>query len=850
MPIIKTPSVSPVNLQGRIGQGAAVAPALAAAASGEGTAVTGRSISQSGLNQAREGLNVIRQVGNEVAQLNRSVQLAQYSNKVNQAKLDFAKRLDERMTQTVDAKGNPTFDALTDDVGAIGNEVKQQTLSTIPDAALQAQFSQTFDSDIVNKQINSLSVARNQKHDFIRTSLSDGVNSLIAQAGTDDSSNTKFYTNEIQKITRGAEESGALTAKQGADLRQESTQQIVSNQYNDLMLTAPDQALLIIEGTSAEALGITESTRNKMLDKATAAVDDANTKAELAKIDTANAAKEQSNIIESQLRLGMEDGTSGSKDIVQAQQDGILNEDQFNNLQQIKAKKDREKFFNSKVNLEISSKLSSGSPVLHFTPTQVGKHFQQRVALMEQQGEQTTLKQKAGIAIQYGTRVKPLEKELEFSLLKTEPNAQSADTLQTIQFLNKESPATIQNLDKDAQAVAALANNYLDNTSLSIEDAINRAKGQITTLDTEKGQQNAKDFNNLDDFNDDIDSTIVNMHNGWLGKQVDPEAKAALKDLYRDAYIKTGDVEGSVDLVKAQTAALFGESEFNEEKGIFNDKETLMFMPPEKFFPGISSDMLKQNLHNSVEPILPEGVASEDVQIQADSMSRLAGRPISYGLFYRDKFGQQQFVTDENGIAQRWVPDPHIEQEAQRAEQVVELTAESKRQGELAQQLIPKEILEADGNKVDLRKDLADVVAAGGDKSTSFFKLAKSFGGFQDRNSRRVLADFFQSSIGSNIDEVKTAWSGAFVNKVIQTKDPESLQEFGTPTTTPKQGDVTILDKIAGFFAGKAKDGKIKVLSKIGKKLHISSHNAQDIIEFRKAPDASEIKIKLSKGKK
>lgn len=846
MPKIQLPTDSSVGYSATISQSGINSANFAAADMGSSVISSGASIANAGLSQAQQGLQTLKRIGDEQAKLQESVRLAEYSNKLNEAKLSFSKRIDERVSQQYDKDGNPTFDKLTDDVGSLGNSVRDEILKSIQDPQVRDRFVQTFNSDIVNKQISSLSVARGQKQQYVKNSISSGIDSLIQQAGSDNSANTKFYINEIDKLTKQAEMSGALNYDSAQNLRDQARGQIVDAQYTNLINSDPQQALQILSSSTSSELGVSDKLHQNLLEKAQAAHESQVSRDLLQKINDDYAISEQQNISESQIKLGIQDGSMDTKDIVNARQKGVITEDQYNSLQKYNANKTQDKFFKSKTNLGISTAVASGKPASDFTSSQVGDHYKQRVAMLTPEGQSLSLAQKASVAEQYKVPVKPLQHEMEFDLLRNDGNGDVATTVQVFDQLVKESPETLQGMDSDAMALAAITSNYMEHTSLSPQDALGRAKAQLTSLDTPEGQQNLKSFRKEDAFNEDIDSTIQDMYDGWLGKTIDPEARASLKELYKDAYIKTGDTKSSIKLVKAQTAALFGQSEFNEEKGFFNDKETLMFLPPEKMFPGFNAGQLKDNLKMSLDSIqLPEGISQDNVQIQSDSLTRLSGQPISYGLYYRNQYGEKMPVTDENGIAQRWAPDPEKEQQQKRQQQVQDLSAQAQQEAALTQQIIPKDLLEANGNKLDLHKDLAKVVAAAGDKSTSFYKLASSFGSFQDRNSKRAIADFFKNSMDNQINEDKASATTAAANMVLNSTDVKTVENLGTVTDKPKNGDIAILEDKAGIVAEVVKD-KVKVLQRINNALKIGTHSIESIMSFRKTPKSSDIKARLN----
>lgn len=106
--------------------------------------------------------------------------------------------------------------------------------------------------------------------------------------------------------------------------------------------------------------------------------------------------------------------------------------------------------------------------------------------------------------------------------------------------------------------------------------------------------------------------------------------------------------------------------------------------------------------------------------------------------------------------------------------------------------------------------------------------VAASYAGLGRQNHPEALEGFFKKSLGQDVNIKNTPWCAAFANSVLQSTGhgstgslaAKSFLGYGTPTTTPSQGDVVVLNRAnnpnlghVGFFAGYNEDkSMVKIL--------------------------------------
>lgn len=225
-----------------------------------GSAISARGIELNRLNKAF--LESVRQADNT----------AVYANSINQATIDYQNLYQERINQTVDNDGNPTFSTLQSDVAQIGDTVLNEWLNKIQDREVRAQFQQNFNAYTGNQQIASISIARNQQESFISESVSKSVAELGTRAGRSNKQDMLFFQNEARSILDSAVQSGAMTPEQRFNAEDAFRKEVATARARNSINEDPHMALALLKNSLAEDLGLTELERLSLQNEAQTAV--------------------------------------------------------------------------------------------------------------------------------------------------------------------------------------------------------------------------------------------------------------------------------------------------------------------------------------------------------------------------------------------------------------------------------------------------------------------------------------------------------------------------------------------------------------------------------------------------
>ena len=580
---------------------------------------------------------------------------ASYSDALGKATLRLNGELQQRLTQTVDADGNPTFATLVDDVGAMGQQIKSDIGSKIADFNARNKFNESFDKLLINKQILAQGQARTQQIDFARNKLISSVETLKEQALVDDPAQASHFVNEVNGMVETAHRAGAITQKEAIELKEKARIAIRVGSVQNIIRTEPEMAKALLESATPAMLGVKHDEFIQLKNQADAQIRDQQRQQDQVAREQEALHKEQQNLHKSKLDEGILRGIAGeadveksfiSKQITQEQKVSLLKKlDKFNKTARKKAETKQ----------AISVSMQEGKPLaLEYTPKQIGEHYQERIASIFTDGQPPSITDKANVVKDYVAPVKPFQKELSHNL--QHGNDQTAvESLRAFESVQEQNPLVLEGMDKDALAIASTAKAMLKNTNLSDQEAIRIARDRVLNADDPVRRERASEYRKIDDFKEkNIKGTIQETLDieGFLGfgeKDIAPGMKETFKRLYEEAYVATGDKDAAVELVKSQTQNLYGATEINPD-----GTEKVMLLPPEKVLPGVDPQLIKENVHSEVSTLLPPEISTEQVLLQSDELTK---NDLSYGLFYADEFGALHPIRNEEGDIMRWQPD-------------------------------------------------------------------------------------------------------------------------------------------------------------------------------------------------
>ena len=190
--------------------------------------------------------------------------------------------------------------------------------------------------------------------------------------------------------------------------------------------------------------------------------------------------------------------------------------------------------------------IKAGEPLLDFTSNEIGSHYRDRVAAENKKDEAPSLARRAAISTEYLAPVKPIQKELAFSLVNGTPE-EAAEAIEAYQFIAEKSPIVLDGIDPQAAAIASAAIASVKNTTLPVADALREAREQVLNTDPNVRADRATNFKQINKFTDkDISNTILEDvldAEGFLGfgrKTMADGVVNRLRTVIRDSYMSSG----------------------------------------------------------------------------------------------------------------------------------------------------------------------------------------------------------------------------------------------------------------------------------------------------------------------
>lgn len=625
-------------------------------------------------------------------EVNKSTSDSQYNNALTEATLEFNRSVQGRMEVTSDKDGNPTFGTLAKDIGDIGNDIIQRSASKISNPKARQRFINSFSRHIGNRQILGLKEARRQHIDYARAALQNGLKTQVEQSLADEDANINNYQRNVEEMIDNAVQGGVISAQEGVRYKDATISDIRVTRFDRMIEEDPESAVKVLDG-SPQSLGLKTSELITLRKRADAAVFYKQRAESRAARELQELEKKRQRLVATDLDLSIIQGTATAQAIMKAADKGEISGGQRNTLLKALNRKNKSTENKIKIRRAIDADLEKGQPLIDYTPKQIGDHYKEQVAALTAPADETsgtpaippTLSQKAGVASQYTAPVKPFTKELEFGLLHGN-SQQALEALRAFELIDEKSPVVVSGLKSKARAVASATLSLTENTTMSPAQALRQARQSVLEVDDVEIKQRDKDFKNIDKFKvENLEETINDMFGteGFFGKnkKIAPGVKGRIHEIYRESYKLTGDEAAAIALTKSQTSALYGVSKFNGDN-------TIMFVPPEKAYPGVPIGELRQDLEGSVAGFLPEGVNAADVKIESDSLTRASTGQITYGLsIEKDVDGQKirvPLLDPNTGSPLRWSPDirelqnKREEAEITRREEIIEKAEQSR----------------------------------------------------------------------------------------------------------------------------------------------------------------------------
>lgn len=577
-----------------------------------------------------------------------SMKDAEFSSAFTSAQQEYMQRSVERLNQKTDEEGRANYNTLVQDLGSIGDEIQEQFLSTISNKDVADKFKASFAKVINNKKIQGLEESRRQHVDFSRANLQDSVGKAVESSLVDSPELVNSYVAQTTEMYDAALADGVISAQEHQRMVTDTEENIRVGSLTNQINAHPEDMLTML--SSDQDLGIRQNSRQKLIGVAEAAIRDKERIAIAEQKEAQKALKQSQNLAKSELELGMLRGTAGESDIESAFQSNSIDEfqrlDLLKKLERINNAADKSRDTQN----DIEQAIAERRPLIGVSNKEINSSYAGKVDAVGA----NTLRKKADIALAYTAPVTAFNEELTWGAVNGDLE-NASEVLSSFSYLNDRQAPTLAALPSKTAAILARASVISLNTTVGDKEALRLAREEFTGRDAEQKQSLRTQFSKQEEFSaENITNTIQEIYDidGFFGigqVDVNPDATQAIRQLLESAYAETGDADSAKAMMKAQTAQLFGVTNVGQEE--------FMLLPPERFYPDVSSEDIHTDLKKDVEAfglenMIPDyaqavgDVSIDDVRIEADSLTRTDSKNPTWGLYVLGEFGNKVYLID------------------------------------------------------------------------------------------------------------------------------------------------------------------------------------------------------------
>ncbi len=805
-----------------------------------------------------------------------AIEDANFNSMFSKASTEYNARIQQRMSQTQDANGNPNFNSLEQDISTIGRETQEKYGSSILNPNVRNRFNGSMTQLHNNASNTAMAQARTQQVQYAQGSLLESLTANTNNALVDSRANLDMYFGNSAKAIQDGVKNGYITPEEAVKAREKARSDMYLGSLKVLNRKDPQAVRDMLDQLSEEDLRINAVEKNEMDVINRKSLFDQSKRQKQQEAEQEKLVTEKQSFNYDDMRGKLEKGTLGEADIEEGYRGGDIGHKQYIDIGIAKSKDDKARAKKNKVQTDMSMDINSGNVLSgKYTADQVNDSFQAKVALIS--GDKpASLMQKSDLAVSYKAPITSFQKEISGTLISGKPD-QVIEAVNAFTNLHTKNPLALEGMDKDSLALVTNISRQAKYTNTDKATIVAEARKSILNLDKTVQEQRKAQFAQQDDFKPaEIDKTVRDMfkiNKGWFGvfgkSAIDEELQPIAQELLKDAYARTGNAEDAKQMVLAQTKGIISPSGMNTtEQGRTGSNDVNMFAPPEYVYKMKSED-LRKDLNGALQGfVLPAGITSDKVLVGSDYVTKQNLNPNStsvpsYFLYYLDSKGDPQTIYDPNTKQpKRWSADVKGAQAAAnlaREEEYTQANVNARSTSEAAQSAVefgkfgravnaanPKPFTEA-GVEADLRTEDQETQARmyKAANATNTVQLAESFVGKNEQQDKSVLSDFFQKQLGTRIDPSRTPWCAAFVNSILKASGKQgtgslaasSFLKFGTATMTPDSGDVVVTAPLVagatghvGFFSGyQYKDGERHV--------KILAGNAHNNVDYQLIPE-------------
>jgi len=601
---------------------------ISSANTGAGAAAIGNQV-VAGANtiaNTNPGANAI-QIGNEISQLGaryfeqskQAHQTGMLSSRLADATIEFVKQRDNRFNMVTDAKGNPTFTTLPNDIKTIGDNISASVAKQIDDPDVARQFSQDFGKYVTDQQLSSMRVARSQQVDFSRTALDKGLGTLLLQGANDTIDNVRSYDSQGKKLLDDALRGGIISPSDHLALGEQFSGALSAAAIVTTIQTDPNTAARVLS-SDHKALGISEQQKGQLSEALTAKVSSDRDQKE------AGEQQQKADLLNKQAVL--------AEEIDSAIEAGAVREDQLllqrNNLapaafSQLKGKfmaEAKKRQDERQLMLRISNSITSGDSTDSYTINNINTHYERlSEAASQSRGRAIGLNDKATIANTYRRGVPSFAKEVNTSLISgSDDKAEEAISAYTYVRDRKGLALNSSAFTSEAEAIAESAELLIERGGLSAKDAIAKARESVLEADTTVRKMRNTQYSTVPAFKSNkIADTLADDVGAegflWRNKALSDDSISTYARLTRQAYVETGDESYARKLAASRMNLTHGLSDVN-------GTSEYMYNPPSILYPELKGKDAEVRTQLEADVSTLGTVDPKSVRILADEATR------------------------------------------------------------------------------------------------------------------------------------------------------------------------------------------------------------------------------------
>lgn len=621
-----------------------------------GAKISPNTASEASIAAAQESSQIQQQGQDFFDEAKVAIDNSTYAARLVEANEILGKRIQERTTQTHDEDGNPTFESLPGDVKNITREVRDQMLAKTSSPAVRTRLKLMFSDMEIKNQSKALSTARIQAVDQSLATFKGSFEGLVEQAKSGDPSDLDEHMVNLNEITTTALQSGLITANQRQELMSKAEDDIIWNMNLSSIQEDPRGMLESLEKGNSH--GLSPERQRAMKSHAKVAVRDLDSKeARLASQEQAKISASQQ-IMAAKLKTGIVTGEVQESDILAAEANGHISLLDSEKLKQQYYRQEDTAKKSNQINAEISESMHTDGDLSRYKDSDLNNHFlANRQAYEEQQGQKMGILEQAQLAQHYPTEINAFTSEATKGLLFGDQQ-QGLDSARAINHVSRTNPIGAFGIDKKTKLAASLVEDF-ENSGLSGQDAIRLARESVLNVDPNRREERTDLYGQevkelASGFgggttSERMQELVEDKFDEWGAtdvQEIEPGMLAQMAKLERELYIMGGDIE---------SANSFMSKSLENSAGLTNmvsDGQYAMMFPPEKVFPNVPAEHLRDDLHNDLADL---GLDPMDVRLVADTASMSSSTPswklvkIVDGLSVpvQTEDGQQQFYTPD-----------------------------------------------------------------------------------------------------------------------------------------------------------------------------------------------------------